>query len=95
MRFKEIIDQYPLKKALSLDNNKIDFYYATSSLGAVPFNFIYDFITAVYPSLHKPSKAYMEKHKKKLIDSFHLIYPTEVYVNLSYDGNSETPFFFK
>lgn len=48
---------------LNFGSNKIDIYYATSSLGAVPFNFIYDFFTALYPNMHKPSKSYMESHK--------------------------------
>lgn len=89
------MDYYPLSSPLSFDKNQIDIYYSTSSLGAVPFNFIYDFVTAIYPCLHKPSKSYMEKNREKIIKSFHLIYPTEVYVNLSFNGNSETPFFFK
>lgn len=84
-----------LNSQLCLKKDKIDIYYTTSSLGAVPYNFIYDFFTAIFPNFHKPSKNYMEENKQKIIESFHLIYPTEVYVNLSYEGNEETPFFFK
>lgn len=63
LRFIELAETNPLIKGISIEKNDFDFYYATSSLGTVPFNFIYDFITAIYPTLHKSSKSYIEKYR--------------------------------
>ena len=63
LRFQELAENHPLIQGINIEKNEIDFYYATSSLGTVPFNFIYDFITSIYPCLHKSSKSYIEKYK--------------------------------
>lgn len=90
---KKITKQNPPQKPFTLTNT--DIYYSTSSLGAINFNFIFEFITSFIPSLSKNYKSITEKDKKKYLNIFHVIYPTEDYVNLSLNGYNDTPLFFK
>ena len=90
---KSITKLNPPIKPFTLSNT--DIYYTTSSLGAINFNFIYEFITSFIPSLKKNYLTLTEKDKKKYLSIFHCIYPTEEYVNLSLNGYNDTPLFFK
>ena len=69
-------------KKYTFDNLNIS--YLTSSLGPVSIHFLYEIITSFIPYLRKKSSLDLtENEKKKILNCFKIIYPTEEYVRTS------------